>query len=61
MKLFIKTILTSFREEVMNIKNNLIMYCTKKIRGTSLVVIVLLAFSQLIPSASSETTQNLTE
>ena len=61
MKLFIKTILTSFREEMMNIKNNLIMYCTKKIRGTSLVVIVLLAFSQLIPSASSETTQDLAE
>jgi outer membrane protein TolC len=61
MKLVIKTILASFIEEMVNLKNNLTKYCSILIRGTSLVVLVLLAFYQLVPSASSETTQNLTE
>jgi outer membrane protein TolC len=61
MKVFIKTILTSFREEMMNIRHNRITYRPKKFVGISLLAIVFLSFSQLIPTASSEMITNVTK
>ncbi len=61
MKVFITTSWILFRENMINIKKILIMYCPSKIWGISLVVTVLLSYCQIGSSVYAETTQKVAD